>query len=84
MQADILMQSAPRSRLWLPLAAIQEDENGRYVFINDEGKAARRAIGTGEIRADHIEIVDGLEAGTQVVITGFNGLNEGKKLKIEN
>lgn len=84
MQADILMEAAPRSRLWLPLMAVQEDESGRYVFINKDGKATRRDIETGEIRADHIEVTDGIEAGTQVVITGFNGLSEGRKLQIEN
>ena len=84
MQADIMMQTMPSSRLWLPLIAIQEDERGRYVFINDAGKAARRAISTGEIRSDHIEIIDGLATGDQIVITGFNGLSEGRTLKIDN
>jgi len=84
MQANIVMQTMPSSRLWLPLMAIQEDERGRYVYINDAGKAARKAISTGEIRSDHIDVIDGLASGDQVVITGFNGLSEGRPLKIDN
>lgn len=69
-------------RLVIPFEALQRDPNGEFVFTLDEdGKARRRTVRSGLRRADQAEILEGLAAGQQVVVKGFLGLSDGKRVK---
>ena len=74
---------AAKPQLWLPLAALREDAQGRFVYVHQEGKAKRVPVDTGTITADHIRIQKGLKAGDEVIIAGFIGLRDGKPVTIE-
>ena len=66
--------------LWLPLIALHEDAQGRFVYRAQDGKAVRARVKTGMIRADHIQITEGLKPGDHVIIAGFIGLRDGKAI----
>ncbi|WP_462321793.1 efflux RND transporter periplasmic adaptor subunit [Halochromatium sp.] len=62
-------------RLMVPFRALRQDRDGPFVWIMDEaGKAQRQAVETGVRITDQVEIVAGLEPGTQVITRGFLGL----------
>lgn len=67
--------------LTVPIKAIQKSEKGDYVFLLEAGKAKRAAVKVGNSHNGYAEILSGIKAGDQVVIMGFNGLNEGDLLK---
>ena len=67
--------------LTVPIKAIQKSEKGDYVYLLEGGKAKRAVIKVGNTYNGNAEILTGLKAGDQVVIMGFNGLNEGDSLK---
>jgi membrane fusion protein (multidrug efflux system) len=69
-----------RPELWLPLIALHEDAQGRFVYRAQDGKAIRSRVKTGMIRADHIQITEGAQPGDHVIIAGFIGLREGKTI----
>jgi membrane fusion protein (multidrug efflux system) len=79
---EIEFTPSVQEHLWLPLVALQEDDAGRYVFINKNDAAVRTKITTGEIRSDHILILQGLSPGDEVIVTGFNGLTDGRSLSV--
>lgn len=69
-------------RLMVPFRALRQDRDGPFVWIIDEaGKAQRQPVDIGLRITDQVEIVDGLEPGTQVITRGFLGLAAGKEVR---
>ncbi|MGB5606032.1 MAG: efflux RND transporter periplasmic adaptor subunit [Gammaproteobacteria bacterium] len=69
----------------IPFSALRRDDMGEYVFILDTaGKAQRVDVQSGLRLAEKIEILEGLEAGDQVITKGFLGLVTGKEVKPVN
>ncbi|MDM4018251.1 efflux RND transporter periplasmic adaptor subunit [Roseiconus lacunae] len=58
------------------------DDSQTYVWIVGDGKVSRRAVKTGELTPVGIQILQGLEAGEQVVTAGVNSLREGQEVKL--
>jgi membrane fusion protein (multidrug efflux system) len=79
---------AHENLLTLPTRAITYNPYGDSVFVVAEEDGAlrvqRRQVQTGEERGGRVEIVAGLEAGTQVVSAGQNKLRNGQSVVIDN
>lgn len=74
--------TAGAAQLILPLAAIQRDGGGEYVFVHaDDSTVRRQPVTTGQRLADRVEIVDGLSGTERVVVKGFLELTAGRKVK---
>lgn len=83
-RAEIFTESS-EDALALPIQAVQYDNNSdnnrdsgeeqSYVFVDDSGTARRRVVRTGLSSDSHIEILEGLEAGEQVVTGPFRTLS---------
>ncbi|NND59753.1 MAG: efflux RND transporter periplasmic adaptor subunit, partial [Gammaproteobacteria bacterium] len=46
-----------------------DDGGGRVAYVVDGNRAYRRAIRTGAVSVDQVEIIDGVEAGERIVIS---------------
>ncbi len=69
----------------VPASAIVTDPTGaQALFVVDNGRAARRVVHTGVISEGRVEIVDGVQVGEVVVITGNNNLRDGASVRIVN
>lgn len=69
-------------RLMIPFRALRQDRDGPFVWVIDEAdKAQRQAVETGVRVTDEVEIVAGLEPGTQVITRGFLGLAADKEVR---
>jgi RND family efflux transporter MFP subunit len=79
----VLLSTGSRERLVVPLAALQRDANGEFVFVYQgaDGTVRRAGVVSGLRLADRVEIRDGLERGMQVVVKGFLGLSAGQRVK---
>jgi len=77
-------------RMIVPSVAVGEDHEGRYVFVleqtpeAEEGLAVarRRPVRVGELTAEGLEILEGLQEGELVVTAGVSRIADGQKVKL--
>ncbi len=82
MQANILLPRHQREALALPVGAVIREEEGSHVWVrNPNGAFVMRPVSTGEENFERVEILDGLEAGEEVVVSGAYALYGEWKLK---
>ena len=72
-----LQAGAPEERVLVPQAALIADQQGIYVFIVDDGKAAIRRLKTGGAVGPDVVVSSGLTGGELVVTDGFQSLRPG-------
>jgi membrane fusion protein, multidrug efflux system len=65
----------------VPLKAILKSENGNYLMVSENGIAKRKSVKVGHIYNGLAEILVGIKAGDQVILTGLSDLNEGDSVK---
>jgi len=83
--ARVYLKTRPADKLVIPAHAIHHDSKGAYVYvINEESQANKIYVQKGVQFGETIEISSGLNANDSIVIKGFNGLRNGKKVKILN
>ena len=91
MAADVLFKLARgngKPYIGVPIIAIGEDRNGRFVFVlkqNSEGDwiARRRAVEIEEFAdQEDISVLSGLEAEELVVTAGIRRIVDGQKVKL--
>jgi RND family efflux transporter MFP subunit len=74
------------SAILAPPFAVGEDREGRFVFVAErtgEGRTARvrrRAVTVGDLTADGLAILDGLEEGDLLVTAGVSRLRDGMEV----
>ena len=72
--------------LVLPVNAIKESIDGKYIYIAEEKEsktyAKRSAIEIGQTYNGLAEIISGLKAGDKVITTGQNSLTDGQLISI--
>jgi membrane fusion protein (multidrug efflux system) len=71
----------PEEQVLVPQAALITDQQGVYVFIVDNGKAAIRRVKTGGASGEDIAVIEGLSGGEQVVIEGLQAVRPGISVK---
>lgn len=73
--------------LVVPVNAVGEDSNGRFVFlIEEEGKAAtvkRQQVIIGNLTAEGFEVRSGLSAGQKIATAGLQTLLDGQEVKLQ-
>ena len=75
--------SAPKA-ITVPINVMQNDEKGKFVMVaakeNGKNVARKRAITTGALYEDTLEVKSGLQAGDVVITEGFQGLYDGQAI----
>ena len=70
--------------MWVPLSFVQKDLSGQpFIMIAENGKATKRNVTLGKQYDGKVELVDGVSATDNVIVKGFEGLNEGDGVKIK-
>jgi len=70
--------------LMVDRGAFYESGGGRIAYVIEDGIARRTAIRTGSTSIGRVEIVDGLEAGQQVVISNIEPFGNAETLLLRN
>ncbi|MDX1633594.1 MAG: efflux RND transporter periplasmic adaptor subunit [Marinobacter sp.] len=81
-------QPQPRDVVTVPRTAISYNTYGDFVFVitdNDDGEQVveRRTVTTGDTRDGRVAVLNGLEAGEQVVAKGLLRLRAGQRVEIQ-
>jgi len=85
MFAQVFIPTDVRSEtVLLPRSTVIKDEEngGKYVFVVDAGRSRKKPVQYGLSEGNLVEIVKGLDAGIQVVISGHQNLNDGDFVKV--
>ncbi len=82
-QQDRQSQQQAAAAVAVPKQAVREQDGKPIVFVVREGKAERRAIRAGTLRGNEQDVLAGVNAGDQVVVSGFEGLKDGQKVEIK-
>ena len=80
----LLSEAKPAEALTIPANAVLANATGDYVYVNEGGKAARRAISIGARLEGMVEVKAGLQAGDEVITEGVVNVSEGTNLNIVN
>jgi len=68
--------------LTVPASAVVSNGEQRYVLVVADGKAHRQVVRVGAETDTAIQIIEGLTAGAQVVVTGASSLADGQSVKV--
>ena len=72
-----LESGKPEEKVVVPQAALIADQEGVYVFVVDNGKAAVKRIKVGGEIGSGVVVNEGLEGGEQVIVEGLQGVRPG-------
>jgi membrane fusion protein (multidrug efflux system) len=71
----------PDQKVVVPQAALIADQQGPYVFIVDDGKAAIRRIKIGDETGTDVIVEQGLTGGEQVIVEGLQAMRPGAPVR---
>src|SRR5215469_3156566 len=72
-----LEAAKPEEQVVIPQSALISDQQGVYVFIAEDGKAAVRRVKTGPATGEDIVVTEGLKGGELVIVEGTQTLRPG-------
>lgn len=70
------------SAIVIPKDIVVAGGRGKTIYIVDRGAAQRRTITTGLENDKSVEVIEGLKAGSRLVVKGFETLRDNSKVKI--
>jgi membrane fusion protein (multidrug efflux system) len=70
-------RDTPEEKVLIPQAALISDQEGVYVFIVEQGKAAVRRIKPGGEIGANVIVEEGLTGGEQIIVEGLQGVRAG-------
>jgi membrane fusion protein, multidrug efflux system len=74
----VLLESGkPKEEVTIPQSALIADQQGVYVFVVEDGKAAVRRVKLGAETGTNVVVEEGLSAGAQVIVEGLQGVRAG-------
>ncbi len=69
----------------IPDIAVQKQlgTDDRYVYVNNNGVAERRAVNIGNLIGSKYDILSGVEVGDEVITTAFSRISNGTEIEIK-
>jgi len=68
----------PQEKVIIPQAALIADQQGIYVFVVEDGKAAVKRIKVGGENGPNVVVDSGLNGGEQVIVEGLQSIRPGQ------
>jgi len=77
-----LQLGQPKISLLVPVGGFFQETGGQWIFVLDptESFATRRTISIGRKNPRYYEVLDGLQAGEKVIISGYETFGNNEKL----
>jgi membrane fusion protein, multidrug efflux system len=72
-----LVSGKPEAKVVVPQSALIADQQGTYVFVVEDGKAAIRRIKTGGESGSDVVVESGLSGGEQIIVEGLQSIKPG-------
>ncbi len=67
----------------VPVSVIQKTSKGDVLYVNENNKAKVVYVTTGQNSDGQVEITSGLHAGDQVIVTGYDNLDNGDPVSVQ-
>ncbi len=78
------LRPEPREALTVERGAVLGVESGRYVLLEEQGLARRRAVRVRDLDAERLEVLEGLQPGDRVLVgPALARLREGDPIRVE-
>jgi membrane fusion protein, multidrug efflux system len=82
-----IVDYATSNAIVVPINVVQTDEKGKYIMVADKGSsgkmyARKKHIAIGNMYGDGLEVKQGISAGDQVIIGGYQNLFEGQLITL--
>jgi len=77
---------ATEKTLLLPVGGFYKDTGGNWAYVLNEDDASvayKKSIRLGRKNTDYYEVMEGLEAGDQVIVSGYDNYGDNEKLSLE-
>jgi membrane fusion protein, multidrug efflux system len=71
-----------RDVIMIPLSSIIPLEDGRMVYVVNEGQAERREVVLGMIRGSQVQILEGLHPGDLLIVRGHRQVGPGQQVRV--
>lgn len=89
LEVDVSEAVFKSSRLYVPLNAVVFDQTRQFVFVVEKNLpggplAQKRAIETGEVIDQWVEVTDGLDSEDHVIFEGSRGLEQGERVEVNS
>ncbi len=78
---EIVRNTRPAATV-LPREAVLRELQASHVFVALNGVARKRSVTLGIEEGDRVEVLSGVRAGEQVIVTGQGGLKDGSPIKV--
>lgn len=82
-----ILDHASVNAIVVPLATLQSDEKGKFVYVMKEKNgamtAAKRQVTIGELYDEVVEVKAGLNKGDRLITQGFQGLYDGQVITLK-
>ena len=79
--AEVAVILESREGVGVPLDAVVTEEGTPVVYVVEADRARRVPVRLGLRSGDYFEVLEGLQPGTQVVLTGQSRLRDGKRIR---
>lgn len=81
-----LQLGQPKESLLVPIGGFFQETGGQWIFVLDptESFAAKRNISIGRKNPKYYEVLDGLQPGEKVIISGYESFGKNEKLVFKN
>lgn len=81
-KADSRLSGALKTAIAIPASLVQiADDNSNFVWVDENGKAARRTVVCGEYKSNGVSILSGLQQGDRLIVEGQQKVCTGTPLK---
>ncbi|HTP40049.1 MAG TPA: efflux RND transporter periplasmic adaptor subunit [Steroidobacteraceae bacterium] len=77
-----ILEDTRRNVLMVERGPFVDQAGGRYAYVMDGSSAVRRPVQLGVSSLDAVEIIAGLKAGDQVVVSGTELFNDAPRVKV--
>lgn len=77
-----LLDYTNNKAITIPINTLQSDDKGKFVLVaskeGDKWVARKRDLVIGELYGDRVEVKEGLKAGDQLIVAGYQSLYDGQ------
>ena len=77
-------KNVDKDQIVIPRHTVLERDQGRVVYVFEDGKAFRRDITIGLSQLDQVQVVQGLNKGELIVVEGHTKLTDGEEVNVVN
>lgn len=81
-----LQLGQPKTAILVPIGGFFQETGGQWIYVVDptESYATRRNISTGRKNPKYYEILEGLQPGEKVIVSGYESFGKNEKLVFKN